>query len=937
MTMQWEYPLDYLITIPIFIPLIVPYFIFMRHYVTRPIRTLIKYNTEFSEGLQEAAIIPDYEIPPREVGKVMESRNRMIRSLMNYQKDTAREKDTFKILNQSLISCLSGNLEEGIHLVLQHVCSSLDLESGWFLLYSGEEVLDLVVTYNLSHPFMTDDSTLICYEHCYCCTEQQEADKIHPMNIDVIQCDGLLKNDTAQYVLHVPLYINREDISTYGFMTFPVAEGYQISNSNRTLLEYCSNTLGLVLSQKELTGQLKMLNLTLETQVKERTSELQALYDLSQQIGYSLTFDDLARSILTHLQRIVPACIAATVLRIDGCSLLLVNHRAPIYPSEQNKMRERLVDSFSTVAEIEIDPTQFTLQLEEGEGYDASNPSVDDLESAFMVPLGSGGTTLGIVFIGSKEKYAFNEDQIRFFYTTANHFLTAIQQLRLRQSMEERRMENVVAEIPDGLLLLDSENRIRMANPMAQEYLQRLNANTSSKPGEILTALSNHSLEEILNSSKQSQHHEIAAGDSSTETIFEVVSKKMRIKDSPRTLLIIRDVSEMRLTQKGMRQRERLAAVGQLAAGIAHDFNNILQGIIGYSELLERSPEISEKSRNYIKNIVQQGQRAAYLINQILDFSRQSITKSQPFNLAPLIQETVKFFKRTIPENIDLSLEIEMDRAMIQADIVHVQQVLTNMVINARDAMPDGGTMKVRLCPFLLEKGDTPPITGMAHIRWVAFSVADTGCGIASEVLSRIFDPFFTTKEQGKGTGLGLSQAYGLVKQDNGFIHVDSNPGEGATFTVYLPELLNDDAKEPVLMTEMPLKGGGETILLVEDDTVVMDVNKSMLENLGYTVLTASNGREALEVCRSEHERVDLLLSDITMPEMDGIELLQTVKEQHPSLKVILMTGYPLAGENVKELKDMDVICLQKPVNLKQLASVIQHVFGEGRAAPKSD
>ncbi|MCK5236128.1 MAG: response regulator, partial [Deltaproteobacteria bacterium] len=674
---------------------------------------------------------------------------------------------------------------------------------------------------------------------------------------------------------------------------------------------------------------------TLETQVKERTSELQALYDLSQQIGYALTFDDLARSVLTHLQHIVPSDIAATVLRIDGLSLLIVNHRSPINPSEVGKIEERLLNSFSTVARMEIEPTHFTIQLEEGEGYDASNPPVDDLESAFMVPLSSGGTTLGIIFIGSKEKYSFNEDQIRFFYTIANHFLTALQQLRLRHSMEERRMENVVAEIPDGLLLLDSENRIRMANPMAQEYLQLLNTNTSSKPGEILTTMGGHSLEEILNSSKQSQHHEIAAGDSSTEIIFEIVSKKVRIKDSPRTLLIIRDVSEMRLTQKGMRQRERLAAVGQLAAGIAHDFNNILQGIIGYSELLERSPEISEKSRNYIKNIVQQGQRAAYLIKQILDFSRQSITKSQSFNLAPLIQETVKFFKRTIPENIDLSLDIEMDKAMIQADIVHVQQVLTNMVLNARDAMPDGGALKVRLHPFLLEKGDTPPITGMAHSRWVAFSVTDTGCGIASEVLPSIFDPFFTTKEQGKGTGLGLSQAYGLVKQDNGFIHVDSNPGEGATFTVYLPELLNDDVKEPVLMTEIPLKGGGETILLVEDDAVVMDVNKSMLENLGYAVLTASNGREALEVCRSEHERITLLLSDITMPEMNGIELLNEVRGQFPSLKVILMTGYPLPGENVKDLKDMDVICLQKPVNLKQLASTLQHVFGEGRESPK--
>jgi len=549
-----------------------------------------------------------------------------------------------------------------------------------------------------------------------------------------------------------------------------------------------------------------------------------------------------------------------------------------------------------------------------------------------MVPIGSGDNTLGILFIGSKTKYSFNEDQIRFFYTISNHFLTALQQLRLRHVLEERRMGNVVAEIPDGLLLLDSENRVRMSNTLAQKYLSTLN--TPSETGERLTALNGHSLEKILNDSREGGHYEITTGGSSKETIFEITATSTSIEEQTGTLVILRDVSEIRMAQKALRQSERLAAVGQLAAGIAHDFNNILQGIIGYSELLQRSHELSGKSQKYLSNIVQQGQRAAYLINQILDFSRQSITKSQPFNAAPLIQETIKFFKRTIPGNIDLSLNVEIKQAMIKADIVHVQQVLTNMVINARDAMPDGGSLKIRLFSLTVEEGDTPPLPGMPQGRWIAFSISDTGCGIERDTLPRIFDPFFTTKEQGKGTGLGLSQAYGLISQDDGFIDVDSQTGQGATFTVYLPELIRKGQKKALqkapVMTERGRRGKGRTILLAEDDPAVMDVNRSMLEDIGYAVITASNGREALEVCRRERQKISLILSDITMPEMNGVDLLKAVRREFSYIQVVLMTGYPLPVKDAGEFKAMEVICLQKPVNFQDIESALEQALDGG-------
>ncbi|MFQ5328796.1 MAG: ATP-binding protein [Thermodesulfobacteriota bacterium] len=931
-SLRLGFPWDYIITIPIFlIILTIPFSIFMHRTIIRPINAIMRHNSALIAEDRAAAIIPAEEIPLNEFGDVMRTRNKMLSNLFKYQQELTQERGAFEALNQSLISYLAGGLEEGLHLTLQHVCKTLTLDSGWFVLYTVAEEPELVVTYNVSPPFMQVDSSLICLDHCHHCSEDLERIKIHPTKIALIQCEGLNKSGIRHSVLRVPLTIDGEGIAPHGFLAFPVTEEYKLSNSSRTLLEYIANTLELVLSQKELTHKLQLLNKTLERQVKERTGELQALYDLSQQLGYALTFDDLARSVLAHLQRIVPSDIAATVLRVDSLSLLIVSHRAPISAYKKVVVRERLVKSFSSVAGEEVAPTRFTMQLEECEGYDDSSSAIGELESAFMVPIGSGENTLGILFIGSKTKHSFNEDQIRFFYTISNHFLTALQQLRLRHVLEERRMGNVVAEIPDGLLLLDSENRVRMINTLAEEYLRTLN--TPAETGERLTALDGHSLKKILNDSSNGRHYEITVGSSSKERIFEITAKSTKIEEQLGTLVIIRDVSEIRMAQKALRQNERLAAVGQLAAGIAHDFNNILQGIIGYSELLQRGHDISEKSRKYLSNIVQQGQRAAYLINQILDFSRQSISKSQPFNIAPLIQETIKFFQRTIPGNIDLSLDVEMKQAMIKADIVHVQQVLTNMVINARDAMPDGGSLKIRLFSLVVADGAIPPIPAMPHGRWVAFSISDTGSGIDREVLPRIFDPFFTTKEQGKGTGLGLSQAYGLISQDNGFIDVDSQVGRGATFTVYLPELIRKGQKplqEPTGITESERKGEGRTILLVEDDPAVMDVNQSMLENMGYTVMTASNGVEALEVCRSDREKISLLLSDITMPAMNGIDLLKTVRRDFPSIQVVLMTGYPLPVKDVEEFKAMEVTCLQKPVNFQDLEVALEQALDEG-------
>ncbi len=374
-------------------------------------------------------------------------------------------------------------------------------------------------------------------------------------------------------------------------------------------------------------------------------------------------------------------------------------------------------------------------------------------------------------------------------------------------------------------------------------------------------------------------------------------------------------------------QQERLAAVGQLAAGIAHDFNNILTSILGFAELLRMSPDTLEPARLDLGRIVAQSQRAARLVRQILDFSRKSIRRPQQLDLVLFFEETFHFLKRTIPENIYLNLEAEPDECLVDADSTQFQQVLTNLAVNARDAMPEGGTLSLRLSCFNLKPGESPPYPELSPGEWVLFSVSDTGTGIPAEVLPHIFEPFFTTKEVGQGTGLGLAQVYGIIRQHEGYIDVASQAGQGTTFTIYLPAMV---AKEKTataeITTDIP-RGHGETVLLVEDEPTVLATGQAMLEYLGYRVLTAVNGQEALAVYAKYKTEIALVITDMVMPELDGAALFQALQIQNPEIKVLLTTGYPLGEEALKVMVQGREEWLQKPLTMAQLAQVVSQAL----------
>jgi len=397
------------------------------------------------------------------------------------------------------------------------------------------------------------------------------------------------------------------------------------------------------------------------------------------------------------------------------------------------------------------------------------------------------------------------------------------------------------------------------------------------------------------------------------------------------------DITRDKELEQRVVQQERLSAVGQLTAGIAHDFNNTLTSILGFAQLIYNSKDIPESARENLAVIISSGERAAQLVKQMLDFSRQSIRRPRPLDLVPFFKEIIKFLQSAIPETIQLHFDIAPGDYLVQADPTQIQQLLTNLALNARDAMAaTGGELRIKLSRVRLAAGTRcaicdQPLTG----DWIEITISDSGGGMSPEVLSRIFEPFFTTKETGKGSGLGLAQVLGIAKQHGGHITVTSQPGQGTTFVIYLPPVMPSRLNTEETPLAAPITPGhGEVILVAEDDPVVRTAMQTMLQHLGYQALTAANGQEALAVYAAQKDRIALVLSDVVMPDMDGPALFTALKEHNPGIKVVLMSGYHPCENRMDLLKQGVTDCFQKPISMEELSQIIKKAIA-GKAGDR--
>ena len=395
------------------------------------------------------------------------------------------------------------------------------------------------------------------------------------------------------------------------------------------------------------------------------------------------------------------------------------------------------------------------------------------------------------------------------------------------------------------------------------------------------------------------------------------------------------DVTEQKNLEIQFVQSQKMQAVGHLAGGVAHDFNNLLTAMIGFCDLLLLRFQPGDPSFADIMQIQQNANRAANLVRQLLAFSRQQTLQPRVLNITDVLVDLSHLLRRLIGENIELKVVHGRDLGHIKVDQGQLEQVIINLAVNARDAMPSGGTLTIRTVNFRSAQSQRRGHEVMPAGDYVLIEVADTGVGIPSGNLARIFDPFFSTKELGSGTGLGLSTVYGIVKQTGGFVFVDSYPGRGAVFEIYLPRFQATDASMSahVDATEAPagkdLTGCG-TVLLVEDEDPVRKFGARALRNKGYKVIEAESGEAALEAIRDASEKIDLLITDVVMPRLDGPGLVREVREIRSDIKVIFISGYAEDAFRQRLDSDSDIDFLPKPFSLKQLATKVKDVIGGG-------
>jgi len=401
--------------------------------------------------------------------------------------------------------------------------------------------------------------------------------------------------------------------------------------------------------------------------------------------------------------------------------------------------------------------------------------------------------------------------------------------------------------------------------------------------------------------------------------------------------LFSQDVTERMILERQLRMAGKMEAIGRLSGGIAHDFNNLLGVIIGYSKLIRQRADPTQTSlTEFAEEVEKAGQRAAALTRQLLAFSRQQILTPTVLDLNALVTDMQKMLPRLLGEDVTVDIDLEPDLGTVKADRSQLEQVIMNLAVNARDAMPSGGNIRVKTANVELDEGYARHHAGAKVGRHVLLSVSDTGTGMSPETVTHIFEPFFTTKELGKGTGLGLATVYGIVKQSGGYIWVESELGKGSSFRIFLPRL-SEMPTTAAVSQPTSTASGHETILLVEDAEPLRKLALRFLENHGYRVFQAQNGEEALMVARGSHEPIHLVLTDVVMPGMNGRVLAEKLLPRYPGMKVLYMSGYTdafIAGHGVLE---QGTALIHKPFSEELLIAKVREVLDAGNETQQKE
>ncbi|NOZ25965.1 MAG: PAS domain S-box protein [Nitrospirae bacterium] len=509
---------------------------------------------------------------------------------------------------------------------------------------------------------------------------------------------------------------------------------------------------------------------------------------------------------------------------------------------------------------------------------------------------------------------------------------------KAERSLQEARdfAEDIVATIREPLIVMDAHLKVISANPPFYRSFEVGEEETVDKyiydlgNGQWNIPRLRELLEDIL-------PHNTSFNDFKVEHDFEHIGKRVMLLNARRIhrgtsktqmiLLSIEDVTERTRLEEQYRQAQKLEAVGLLAGGVAHDFNNLLTVILGYGEVMLGTLQRDDPLREDLDKILNACHQGANLIHQLLAFSRKQTMQPEVLDLNRLLDSQKKLLQRLIGEDIEFATVFAEDLGLVKVDAGQIEQVVMNLVVNARDAMPHGGKLLIETANVELDEEYIRSHMSVVPGRYVMLAVTDTGIGMEKETQSKVFEPFFSTKEMGRGTGLGLSTVYGIVKQSGGHIWVYSEPGKGTTFKIYLPQTDDSPSIKRECTPDMEVRQGSGHILVVEDESAIRELVGLQLETIGYQVTLAANGKEALLAVEVEGLRPDLLITDVIMPGMSGAVLLERLRRVQPGLKVLFMSGYT---DNVivhQGVLDPGIPFIQKPFSARDLSAAVHRAL----------